>query len=180
MNTVQNKRLALICLIALTVFSVNSYSQDTSGSVEECHYWLNMGFGISTVDMSGGAGFSYQSGKKLISIRYTHNEDFTLFELPKESVWDVGVLYGIIRKSNYGLISASGGISIVGGYHRGAYIESTDSYEKKSFFTFGIPLEFQLFFTPFDYVGVGLNEFANLNPENTFVGMLLCLQIGKL
>jgi hypothetical protein len=180
MNTVQNKRLALICLIALTVFSVNSYSQDTSGSVEESHYWLNMGFGISTVDMSGGAGFSCQTGKRLISIRYTHNEDFAFLEPVKESVWDVGVLYGIIRKSNYGLISASAGISIVGGYDRGERIDFTDSYEKKNFLTFGVPLEVQLFFTPFDYVGVGINGFANLNPKKTFTGVLLCLQIGKL
>jgi hypothetical protein len=74
----------------------------------------------------------------------------------------------------------------VGGVRRGRFLGSGGGwfgpsyYESLSFTTVGIPLEAQVFFTPFSFLGIGMCGFANLNPEKPYAGALLCLKIGKL
>ena len=163
----------------------------------KANYWFNVGVGVAMVKggfesgnsdnevgLSYGFNFSTQMKKGLISIRYIYNEEMIFLNLqPKESVHDIGVLYGRIAKIPFGFASISGGISIVNGVHRGVFENLSDhsfNYDRKPYFTFGIPLESQLFWTPFPFMGVGIYGFANINQEKTFFGGLFCVQIGKL
>ena len=46
--------------------------------------------------------------------------------------------------------------------------------------TIGLPLEAQLFWRSFRFIGIGLYGYANINPEESFAGATLNIQIGKL
>ena len=154
------------------------------------HWWFNAGLGACKVNRRGeypslGINFSYQIKRSLISLRCIYNFEFEILEpSPSESVWDVGALYGRFAKASYGFASVSGGVSYVGGVRRGRLLSSSgwfsEKYEKLTFNTVGIPIEGQLFWTPTSFFGIGICGFANMNPEKSFFGGLLCIKIGKL
>jgi hypothetical protein len=184
MGTVRISLLALICLSALILFPIDCrlYAQNTSSHAEEHYFWANIGGGGCWVHgglgedeggVSGGISLSYQKGSNLFSIRYVDNEEFKLdlfgYSGPPDAVWDVGVLYGRAAKASYGLASISAGLGLVGMSHN-----DISSYR------LGIPIEGQLFFTPVSILGLGISSFANINSKKSFLGALLCLQIGRL
>lgn len=181
----QNLTLTLITVLMLLTTESRIYAQqDTNGSKPNL-YWLNVGIGASSAGISGSASFSYNYGSGLISIRHVANSEFNiLWPSPTETVWDLGVIYGRSAKASYGVASISGGIAIVGGVRRGRYLGSTgwfsSQYETLKFSTIGIPIEGQLFWTPFSFLGIGMYGFGNLNREQSFAGALLCLQLGAL
>lgn len=175
------------------------YGQKTSSDSSGHFFWVNGGFGGSSVHgglgshpgaLSFGGSLCYQSGKNLLSFRYLRNVEFQILgpDLPIEKVWDVGVLcgrIGRIAKASYGFASISAGISLVGGVRRGRYLGNTgwfgsSYYEENDFITVGIPVEAQLFWTLPAFSGIVFYVFANLNKEKSFVGALLCIQFGKL
>lgn len=171
--------------LVLLVGTSFSYGQQDSTIAEKPHYWLNAGLGGSSFGVSTGLCFSYQTKGMFTSFRYVYNEEFNILgPSPSESVGDFGVLFGIHTKASYGLASISGGISIVGGVRRGKFINSSvwfsSKYEELNFITVGVPIEGQLFWTPFPYLGFGIYTFADLNKERSFAGALLCLQLGVL
>ena len=160
------------------------YGQDISRDSSAQFGWVNGGFGASSVKgglgdnsfgVSPGVSFSYQLGNNLYSVRHVYNVEFQInvfgVSSPLEAVWDVGILYGRISKASYGFASISGGVSIVG---------AVRPYEERTIITAGFPVECQLFWTPLDFFGIGIYGFANLNKEKSFIGALLCIQIGKL
>ena len=178
----------------------NLYGQDTSSVTKEHHYWANAGLGLGLfrqsdgdiVGLGGGIGLSYRIRNRIISLRYVHIEEITIFgPSPSESVSDLGALYGIITKGKYGFASLSGGISFVRGVRRGkllssgggwgwSWFGSSETYEELTFHTFGIPIEAQLFWTPLSFLGIGIYAAGNLNSQRSFAAVLLCLQLGKL
>ncbi len=185
MKAIRFNLLGLICLGVFSSFAADSrpFAQDTAGKSEEHHYWVNLGSGLGWVDgglgedwggISGGASFSYQAGPSIFSIRWVAIAELKL-DLwgnsgPAEGVWDVGVLYGRIAKTSWGLVSISGGLSLVG----------VSDNQGVSTYHPGIPVESQLFWTPSSTFGIGIYGYANLNTEKSFLGALLCLQIGRL
>ncbi|MGB9591901.1 MAG: hypothetical protein ACPL1K_05230 [Candidatus Kryptoniota bacterium] len=161
------------------------YGQEISRDSSAQFFWANAGVGGSSFGISPGISLSYQSGKSLVSFRYVYNKELNILgPWPSETVWDIGLLYGRSAKASYGLASVSGGVSFVGGVRRGKYLSSSgwfsSRYEELPFFTVGIPVEGQLFWTPLPFLGIGFYGFANLNAEKSFIGALLCIQIGKL
>jgi len=186
-------------LIYFTIISFNwCFGQDNFKSKNEFG-WLNLGLGASSFSSFGsslGINVSYQIRANLISFRYVYNakfkgEIFTAYVPRSEKIRDFGVLYGLSTKSKVGFASISGGISIVSGVRRGEYLyKSCNSsggwfcfgpgyYEKLRFTTVGIPIEAQVFITG-ENAGIGIYVFANINPESSFFGALLSLQLGKL
>jgi len=149
-------------------------------------HWINIGLGPGTGGMAAGAVISIKqnSTNKYLSFRITYNEEFVLFTSPSENVWDVGALIGIRNRSAKGLSSISAGLSVVGGRKRSGNRTGGDwfgsEYDSRIFTTMGIPVNTELFLTPSKNFGIGLNGFANINPQKPFAGVLLCLQIGKI
>jgi hypothetical protein len=164
--------------------------------LEKADFWFNAGVGAGIVNggfgsnnadnfdgPSFGLSYSTRKNKGLISIRFIYNEEMIFFKVsPLENLWDMGVLYGRIARRSYGFASISGGLGLVGGVHRGSFINLSDytiRYEKHTYNTFGIPFESQLFWTPSPFVGFGIYGFANVNPEKSFFGGLFCIQLGR-
>jgi len=187
-------------LIYFTIISFNWCFGQDNYKLENQFGWVNLGVGASSFSSFGsslGINVSYQIKANLISFRYVYNakfkgEIFTTYVPRSEKIRDFGVLYGLSVKSKEGFASISVGLSIVNGLKRGKYLYSVSNcsgvffclaetryYEKLRFTTVGIPIEIQLFLTG-ENVGIGIYGFANINPESSFVGALLSLQLGKL
>ena len=144
---------------------------------------------------AAGMSFSLQTGKHLISIRAIKEYEFIIWngdkyweeygdvDLPGKQHWDMGLLYGRISKPKYLWVSFSAGLGLVGGVQRGKFLAHRpcrgDVYEKRAIRTVGIPVEVHLVKRVFDF-GLGLYGYGNLNPEASFAGVLLFLQLGKL
>ncbi len=57
---------------------------------------------------------------------------------------------------------------------------SSNEYKEDRFFTLGIPLQVQLFFTPLQLLGIGLVGCGNVNLKMSVWGVALCVQFGTL
>jgi hypothetical protein len=153
--------------------------------------WINIGFGECGLQkhpliFSRGLSLNFESKNYVYSLRTTTHEEFVMFTDPPESFNDYAVLYGITRGNSKYKFTLSGGLSFVNGVRRGNFIYETGDlltfshYQKNHWYTFGIPIESQLFFCPFSFLGFGVTGFANLNPERSFAGFLFGVQIGKI
>ena len=183
-----------ICL-AVGIFLFGSpavYAENPSLSTGRQIDWYTAGVGVSSLGSARGISFSYPSGNGFVSLRYVNNQsEFNPSSLSftkpsfNKSVWDAGVLYGKVAKTSYGMASVSGGIGAVGGVLNREYLKygslySTSNYRDERFLTFGFPVEGQLFWTPSPIIGIGIYGFVNLNPEASFAGALLGVQLGNL
>ena len=169
--------LLFACFVGYMFISGGSfvYGQNTSSDSSGHFAWGYLGLGVGSLGFeaggfSTGVGFCYQIGKNIFSLRELYIGQIPSEDYPFRGIGDIGFLYGRIAKASYGFASISAGISLVSGVRRNYY----------GFFTVGIPVEAQLFWTPLAFFGIGLYGFANLNIEKSFVGALLCIQLGKL
>jgi hypothetical protein len=144
------------------------YSQDKTNVTKPC-YWLYGGVGAGRPGdfLHGGLGVSTEFGNFMISARAALAGSF---DRP-ENINDIGVLFGISKKSRYFRVSFSGGL----GYVHGS--EFTDGTTGS---TIGIPLEIQAFTTAAHFFGVGVCGNANINLKSSFFSILLYAQMGKL
>ena len=187
--TMHNKHLInkITLLIYFTIISFNWCLGQDNFKSENKFGWVNIGLGASSFGISLGINGSYQIKNNLISFRYIYNEDFCIIfcDSPPNKIQDLGLLYGLSAKKSKGFASISIGISYVSYNIRGAKISggggflSGGTYEELNFYVVGIPIEIQLFSTG-ENVGIGIYGFANINPESSFFGALLSLQLGKL
>ena len=161
--------------------------------------WFNAGVGGSSIEdaLSFGLSFSvHQSGKHLISVRSIRSKQYLSRgrgDLPEQEAWEIGVLYGRTLQGVIGSASLSTGFGIVNWVRHGAFLRHAeyqyfvfwyastrkyDIYEKRTFSTPGIPIDVQLLAVPHPFFGIGFHGFANLNPEQSYWGALLCLSLG--
>lgn len=92
-----------------------------------------------------------------------------------ERVFDVGVMYGLMHKSDQLLASISAGLA-----YTGVEYEYDIDYNNNVESTIGVPLEAQVFWTPTSFLGLGLIGLANINSEASYVAGLLAIQVGNL
>lgn len=145
--------------------------ENTSNPDNNNRFWINAGLGVGTLGGAGIASTSYQFGLHLLSIRGA-----VTFEILGDDFWDIGMLYGLATsKQNYHA-SISSGMAVMGGSRSAGFFEQSEVISRQ----IGFPLEGQLFWWPSNVFGLGLNGFVNLNMEQTFAGLTLTLQLGKL
>ena len=173
------------------------YAQNTTADSRA--QFVLFDFGVGSAFVKGGSGdlgilslggnLAYQNKNNLFSIRAIRSSEVSIAiglpggTTPKESVWDIGLLYG--RSVNTSRISASisAGISLVGGVRRGELLQSsgfifvTRQYEKRTFLAVGFPIDGRLFWTPSPYIGIGICGFADWNRKRSFIGGLLCIRL---
>ena len=162
-------RISIPILLLLLLFNSVGYAQNTAGAAQKSHFWFNAGLwtGISyPIWPNAALSFSYQKVSNLVSARITENA-----ELFGDAIFDAGILYGRRLKGKKGFASIAGGISYVYFYSSGS---------GGNLHLFGIPIEVQLFSTPLSFAGIGIYGYANLNLKQPVVGVLICLEIGKL
>lgn len=96
------------------------------------------------------------------------------------SAGEIGAMYGLMSKSDFGYISGSAGLGLVALQTPSIYINNVKVLNGKTTYTPGAPLEIQAFWTPFKYMGLGIIDFGDLNTHKSFGGALLALQFGIL
>jgi hypothetical protein len=168
------RNIAVALLIACAWTSL-VHGQDSPTNARGTYDWLNAGLGWGPYPMSAGLSFSHQWGHYIMSIRGVYSEEL-VFTIPwwgqtetiTNYIYDVGLLVGYSTKTpqSLGYFSIAAGVSYVAGDPHGSAI--------------GLPIEAQLFYTPFSFLGFGVTGFADINGEKRFAGVLICVQVGKL
>lgn len=163
-----------LCLMAvlLLTFSNSVHAQ----SDDERFFWVNFGIGGGSVGEEGASvnlTANYQFRGNLLTMRIT-----SCGELFGRSLNDYGIVYGRVLTPSTFLISLGGGLGIVDGEIRYGLLSWREP--DKIEMTIGLPLEAQLFWKALRFLGLGIYGFANINPEESFYGCTLSLQIGKL
>jgi hypothetical protein len=151
-------------------------------------FWFNIGLGGSNFGLASVLSFSYQHRENLFSLRQQSNSEIQLFFAsdPNEVLKDIGLLYGIVRNGRKGFVSLSAGVAYVIAIKRGektsggGWFSLSSKYKKEYDYTFGIPVELQVFATPYSFMGVGFYFFGNYNRIHSFHGVMLSLQFGRL
>jgi len=183
LNTRFTTRLATLVL-AITLLCLDA----CPASGQELQYnprhrgsWFSAGLGGGNFAYAAGATLSARRDGKLVTLRCMWNSQTRFFDFPEETVWDVGLLAGLIRPGSRITISLSAGIAVVGGSRLGRQLPGYlfPKYEEDEFTTVGMPLEIQVTSLPESRLSGSLHLFANLNPERSFLGALVCVRFGK-
>ena len=147
-------------------------------------YWVNVG--LAGNDESLGLGVSFTRARRadrIVTVRGLLTQEFCILGCDGLADWtgEVGVLYGVAAQSRFAVLSVAAGGAAVGlrrsiptGASAGPY------YRESTALTVGIPFEGQLFVRPFRFLGLGVAGMVNVNPEHSFAGLLVGLQLGRL
>ncbi|MGC1392009.1 MAG: hypothetical protein WA816_13315 [Bacteroidales bacterium] len=143
----------------------------------------------------GAAGFVFFADANFLKngnnwkLRFIRESEFNLFgPVPGEKFYDIGFLYGRVSKSKIVRLSISGGLGLIGGVKRGAFLERNpgiyglfefDSYKTEHILAPAIPIEIDLSLIS-RYIGIGLTGYANLNHEKSIAGFIIRLEFGKI
>jgi hypothetical protein len=165
------RRFYLIVFIVLLAMPVSNWA---SWEIVEKAGWLELGLGNGKIQTWTRAAmfaqFTQQRNNKLFSLRAL--SIFRPFsEGPYDRGWEIGVLYGRLFPglNKHFKISVSGGLAFTG---------VDDKWEMTH--TIGVPLEAKVSLAPFRHVGLFITAYVNINPVNTYHGVLIGIQIGKL
>lgn len=143
-------------------------------SSSEAQFWLYFGPGIGTLGDGAIAligGITYKWGHNLFTFHVTG-----VSELFGDEFHGIGLLYGRATSTQSFQFSAAAGLALVNGTRSEGLYGSSESVPT----TIGIPVELQAVWEPVNFLGLGIVAFANLNPAQSFAGIMLTLQIGKL
>ena len=145
-------------------------------------WWVTLGAGHGDFGTETGIGASvsgaYQFGRTVLAVRSALTGDIleTLFASTGDVIGteDFGVLAG--RGTAPGSIHASAAVGLgIARVRRaiGSGDDATTAY-------FGVPLEAQLFWRPARVFGLGLYGYGNLNGGQSFWGVSVSVQLGRL
>ena len=161
-------------LLFINTFTLLAHAQEPSMR-KDTYFWISPGIGLGSMgsgkELALGFSTSYQTGHLIITGRNAGITEI-MSNVGNEDVIDLALMIGYSTKTpgSSGYVSVAGGIS---------YVRGAKSYVDR-ISTIGLPIEVQMFFTPFSVAGIGWQIIANINPERSFFGLLLCLQTGKL
>jgi hypothetical protein len=188
MSKVMNIKIVLsfILLLSVPIFS----QTETLNIAPDSRIWVGTGAVISNFENGGASGgfggdLNFATGGKLYKARcmYVKEVTFILFEgePPVSSLWESGLLFGLISPKWKKRLSIAAGISYVGGTKVLENYDEVNSQDAiKDISTIGLPVEVQVLFSFDREVGAGLTVFGDLNSENSFGGITISLIMGKL
>ena len=183
----------LICILSLLIFSSKLYAEENEkfyNNPGEYYFWLSLGVGEGT---NFDSEYAWLAGGIMPSLQYKNNmfniRQSVLFEFmmegptPDQYIIDTSFLFGRCIKSHYYYISLSTGPGFIRGVERGKFLgdPGVESYEHEElpFKTIGVSLDLQLFIiTPI--IGFGGYLFYNINTEQSYFSLLVCLQFGHI
>ena len=140
--------------------------------------WIDLGLGTGTLGAGGHVQLSARSNRSLFTLRFAGTEETNLLG-PSTSAADVGFLYGRTAdlEDDWALASMSLGVGIV----RSASPQEGNGLSGRSneTFTLGIPLSARLG-AQLPFAGLGVQIFGNLNPKQSFAGLVVSVQLGAM
>jgi hypothetical protein len=179
MKTQMTTRLFALLLLGYILLPSLATAQDAGNSGTEHRYWLGIGVGLGVLpgaedqdvaeSVAGALTATYQVGPNLITARTAVTN-----ELFRDSVYDIGLLYGRVLSDDAVFAAVGMGVAFVDGTRS----EGVFGDPKPMDATIGLPLDVQLFVRLSRYVSVGLYGFANVNPEESFLGATVIIQAG--
>lgn len=152
---------ALVVLLAICVGTVAA--QEADGDGRDGTAWLTGGLGKGSEGIALVAGADIESSRHVVSFRTAATGP--LYD-GGETYWDAGLLYGRALRWPEGLVAASAGIGVMGGWR-------TDDHPS-------IPVAARMSWHPTGVVGFGAYGFLNLNQEQSFGGVTLTVELGLL
>lgn len=195
-------KFILSIMMLLMPFSLFAAEESVPGLTDYSGtWWLNAGFGAGYVfsdddnlgdddDNSGPAAtfsFNYAVTDNQVLTLRTSAVDVDFLDIfgasdaQVDNVYDFGVLYGLMHKSDLFLASIAGGLAYTAvEYNHNADFYDDDQSHNYTESTIGVPLEAQLFWTPSSFLGLGLIGLANINSEASYVAGLVAIQVGDL
>jgi hypothetical protein len=160
-------------LAAAGTLAVAPVRAQTEPPPEHDTFWIGAGLGGGSEGFAGSLNGSYQFGVNLISMRMTATAG--IFE---DEFYDLAILYGRATPPAGARhhLSAAVGLGLVDGCRDASVFSNCRAVST----VVGLPLELQAFWRPGKVVGLGLYGFANFNRAQSFVGVTLGLQVGRL
>ena len=146
-------------------------------------FWMAVGVGAGYIDRAGSVGvygaYNYQRGANLFTLRSANALDlvntlFGVFGLSgNTAASDFGLLYGRATHPGHRFAGLSAGIGL-------AQVSRDTAFTSRKTYHFTLPLEGQLAWRPAKFIGVMLLAFASLNRGQSFEGMTVGVQLGRL
>ncbi len=176
-----------IFVIAATVFMSPISTHAQLAEKQPTGVWVNGGLGLSSLGSVGlSANLSVQYGEILFSMRTTRNIESLDVFTRNIVLNDSGLLIGFATEKSELHSSVAIGVALVTGYQfeplnpfplvfGNGGEEGHDITSK-----IGIPIEAQFFLRPSSFLGFGVYMYADINTVESFAGITLSLQLGKL
>lgn len=164
---------ASFILILFMCFSPSQSEAQSSNQIRRG--WSSVGLGVAdSPPIALATNLTYQFGANLVSARGTIVGEYCIENCDyEESFWDLGLLYGRSTMRKWVQASIAFGPALTG--RQDHHIDPiADEYT-----TIGLAGEMQLS-AHLAFIGIGLYGFANINSRDSFIGLALILQIGKL
>lgn len=161
----------LLLLFSLSFFQPPVFAQEDERAARPS-FWVQAGPALTTLGIGFSTGFNAQVRDHYFALKTNSTEVSNWNE-----TWDVSFIYGRHAQINNMSFCAGSGISVLGGTSYNSLFE-TDAWTKIDP-VIGLPLEASFFWHPVNFLGVGMNAFANVNTEQPFGGIGVTLGIGR-
>ncbi len=141
------------------------------------------GYGVGTPFVSGGdpegdaelAQIGFERDGKIILLRAARIEE--PYGTGSEPVEDYSLMFGLGTQRGLFHLMAAVGIGRLTGFE---CVDAADPDDCDEAGTFGFPTFVEITFDPLPFLGVGVQGFANVNPDVTHGGIALMGRIGRL
>lgn len=171
---------------------------ETSKLILQAPWWFNLGLGIGAgsqsnnglagdvslnyavtqnqfvsfraVGVNNTAGISGSHMGVALSGNLLHVNDMV------GGIGDLGPMYGVRSVQSWGYYGASAGVAMATGRRSPTGSQNVGN----DFTTVGLPLEAEAFYDINNHLAFGLIGFADVNPQASFVGITLAVELGRL
>ncbi len=188
------KRILSLFLIVVALNSIKA--QDTLQSNKKLYYRFTIGIGIGSgyplqedeYGIGANMEFAFQKNNAVYGLGARGLQEFDIFASSNiiPSISSIDITYGKSFNKKSFFVSVSVGAGWVTDVQPGKLLSygsgffGPDYYEKITNHTIGLPISAKIFWVPFRFYGIGLELYANINSKNTFYGINICHQFGKL
>jgi hypothetical protein len=160
-----------VVLVLLSTVSPPLAGQTSGAPTAALSIWATGGGGASSEGLGGVLGLDLLHGHHLLSLRAAGaagilEDDFS----------DFAALYGRARRWRRGTMALSSGVAVMRG-NRCSGVFSPCSHVPARF---GLPIAARVSWHALPFLGLGIYGFANVNGAQSFSGVVLAVEVGRI